>query len=457
MVRNLNVQRVLIAALLLGLVVRVAVIANTGGLEIRIEDEKQYAELAASLLNGRGYSWDTGEPTSLRPPLYPALLAAIWWVTGEGNLQAVRIVQVVIAALTSLVVFFIGRRVFDARVGALAAAATWLYPSFIYANVTVLTETLYTFLLMAFVWAAVVCVDTRRPWPAVACGAVLGLSALTRSVLWPLPLVLCPLLAALLPRGRDRAVLPLLVLLGYVAIVAPWSVRNTQLQGTFTVVDTMGGLNLRMGNYEHTPEDRMWDAVSLTGQESWVYDFTQEAHPEPATEGAKDKWAQRKAIEFMAEHPWTTMRRIVIKFGDFWGLEREFIAGVQQGLYRPPGWFALFTAIAISMSYATIALASIAGMGLSGPPWRRHVLLLIPVLAISGAHSIVFGHSRYHLPLVPILSLYASTLLVDRRWKRWRLRPAATAGALVLVFVLVASWCRQVLVVDGERVLAFFR
>ena len=40
---------------------------------------------------------------------------------------------------------------------------------------------------------------------------------------------------------------------------------------TVTIVDTMGGMNLRMGNYEYTPDDRMWDAVSLQGEKSWVH------------------------------------------------------------------------------------------------------------------------------------------------------------------------------------------
>ena len=26
-----------------------------------------------------------------------------------------------------------------------------------------------------------------------------------------------------------------------------------------------------MGNYEHTPDDRMWDAVALTGEKNWSY------------------------------------------------------------------------------------------------------------------------------------------------------------------------------------------
>ena len=68
--------------------------------------------------------------------------------------------------------------------------------------------------------------------------------------------------------------LPALVLFGFAAAVVPWAIRNTRLQEVTTIVDTMGGINLRMGNYEFTPDDRMWDAVSIKGERNWVYGFT---------------------------------------------------------------------------------------------------------------------------------------------------------------------------------------
>jgi hypothetical protein len=287
---------------------------------------------------------------------------------------------------------------------------------------------------------------------ALVCGLVLGLGALTRSVLWPLPLLFCPLIVAL-SRGAlaRRAALALVVLAGYTAVVAPWAIRNTRLQGVFTVVDTMGGLNLRMGNYEHTPDERMWDAVSLRGEQNWVYAFTQEAHEAPVTEGVKDKWAQRKAFEYMAAHPGTTLRRSAIKFAVFWGLVRSFIAGVQQGLDAPPAWFAYTAAAAILLSYAGVALLGAAGIWLARPEWRVHVLMLLPVVVITGVHALAFGHSRYHVPLVPFLAVYAAGLLHAGAWRTWRSRRGAAVGAALTVLVLIAIWLRQLLFVDADQ------
>jgi 4-amino-4-deoxy-L-arabinose transferase-like glycosyltransferase len=364
----------------------------------------------------------------------------------------VRVVQIALSLLTALVVYDLGRRVFAPGTGVAAAAVCWLYPTLVFLNFTILTETLFTLLLVVFVWLSVRLVQEPKPALALACGLALGLGALTRSVLWPLPVLLCPLMVGLLRGSLSRRIAVVLILFsGYAVLVVPWAIRNTRLQGVLTVVDTMGGMNLRMGNYEHTPDDRMWDAVSLRGEQNWVYAFTQEPHPTPATEGMKDKWAQRKALEYMVAHPGTTIRRAGIKFADLWGLERSFIAGVQQGLYAPPTWFAYAAAAAILLSYAAVAVLGGTGMWLARPAWRAHVLILLPVVVITGVHALAFGHSRYHVPLVPFLALYAAHAWQTRAWRSWRVRQGAAAGAAMTVLVLIVIWLRQVLFVDADR------
>jgi 4-amino-4-deoxy-L-arabinose transferase-like glycosyltransferase len=450
-------RSILMAALIIGLLIRLAILWQTSDLSTKIIDEQQYSQIARSIVAGHGFAWGEGAPTSIRPPLYPGMLAAIWRVAGSENLQAVRAIQILLALATTALVYVLGARIYDARVGRLAAAVCWLYPSFIFFNFLILTETLFTLLLVAFVLVTVLLVQTPRAWLAVGCGVSLGFATLTRSILWPLPLVLCPLLAMLIraPLAR-RLALPCLVAIGYTLIVAPWAIRNTRLQGVPTIVDTMGGINLRMGNYEYTPEDRMWDAVGLTGEQSWVYGIWNDLPGETITEGRKDKWAQRKALEFMRAHPGLTLRRSFIKFADFWGLEREFIAGVQNGLFAPVLWFQVLGSAAIVLGYALVVMAGAAGIWMASPDDRRmQMLLLLPVLVIMGGHSIVFGHSRYHLPLIPIFGLYAAALLtkapafaLSHRFVR--------IGALASVSALLAVWIRQVAVVDLARISSLF-
>jgi hypothetical protein len=219
----------------------------------------------------------------------------------------------------------------------------------------------------------------------------------------------------------------------------------------------MGGLNIWMGNYDHTPEHRMWDAVSLGGNEDLSRALQAEFPAQRLTEGQKDKWAQKNALQYMLANPVTTLRRAMIKFGDFWGLEREFAAGILQGLYSPPSWLGVPATLVIVVAYASVALLFAAGVWLAAPEWRIHLMLLLPVAVIMGVHTVVFGHSRYHVPLIPIMALYGVALLMRARTLDLHSKRLARVGALLSMALLAAIWARQVFLVDDERIKALLQ
>jgi hypothetical protein len=238
----------------------------------------------------------------------------------------------------------------------------------LYAGLLVLTELLFTLFIVLFVILLMATFERPRVRVALLAGATLGAAALTRSVLWPFPIVLVPLLAFTI-RGsaRRRALIAGCCLAGFVIVVGPWSLRNTRLQHVFTVVDSMGGMNLRMGNYEFTPEDRMWDAVALTGERNWSYVLRDKPEARTWTAGQKEKWAQHEGLAYMAAHPGTTIRRSLLKFADFWGLEREMLAALMAGLYHPPRWFAWLASASVLIAYPLVVVGAVLGACLVSP------------------------------------------------------------------------------------------
>lgn len=446
--------RALLLVLLAALGLRLAVLAMTTELTPTIVDEQHYHSLATSIVEGRGFAVESG-PTSLRPPLYPAFVAAIWTATGSRDLQVVRAVQGVLGLATAWLVWVIGRRLWDDRAGLAAAAIVAFYPALVLANSLLLTETLFTFLLAAFLAAEVTLLQRPAAGWAMAAGLLLGLAALTRSVLWPFPLVVAPLLLWMLPARLPRRLgLAALLLLAFAAVVGPWAVRNTRLQGATTVVDTMGGMNLRMGNYEHTPHARIWDAVSMDGDRSWIVGIP--PHPPTGgewTEGKKERWARDEAIRFMLEHPGLTLWRSAIKTADFWALDRDFVAGIQQGLFHPPRWAGLVSSAAMLGAFPMVVALAILGASLASPSdWRAHVVLLLVVLFVTALHAVVFGHPRYRVPLTPILALYAGAAVSSAAWRRlgdgWR----AAAVPVALMLTLLGVWTTQFVVRDLDHV-----
>lgn len=149
-----SVRRWLLALLAVGLLARLAALACTSDLGIRIVDEAHYHTLATSLVEGRGFAFENG-PTSIRPPLYPAFVAAVWAVTGTRSLQAVRAVQIGLALMTTLLVFGLGRDLFGQQAGLAAATLACFYPSLLVSNYLLLTEVLFATLVAAATWAIV--------------------------------------------------------------------------------------------------------------------------------------------------------------------------------------------------------------------------------------------------------------------------------------------------------------
>ncbi len=447
----------LLVVLLLGCLVRAFLVWATAGMPARIADEHHYLEIATSLVEGRGFAFAAG-PTSLRPPLYPYLVAGVWTLTGSHSLVAVRALQVVLGLATAWLAFLIARRVYDARAGVAAAAIVAFYPALLFANVLILTETVFALLVLVVVWAALRLLDRPSLLMAAATGAAVALAALTRSVLWPFPVVLAALVAWWVPGSLVRRLaVGAAVVAGCALVLAPWAVRNTRLQRVPVLVDTMGGMNLRMGNYAHTPHDRIWDAVSMGGDKLWIVGLP----PEPPgggvwTEGQKERWARQEALRFMREHPGLTAWRALIKFGDFWGLDRDFIAGVERGLYHPPALVTAVAGVAMLAAYPVLIVLALWAIVLSPPAdWRAHVLMVGLVLFVCALHTVVFGHPRYRLPLMPVLAVYAGAAWTRLEWAAvWR---RGAWPALAGTAALAALWAIQFAVRDWPAVARLLR
>lgn len=438
---------------------RLLLFISTQNLGLTIIDEQHYVQLALNLINGHGFALEPGHPTSLRPPLYPAFLSLIWWVSGTDSLLLVRIVQGGLSLLSTVILYAISVRLFNPRVAWFAAGAFCFYPSLLGFNVFLLTETVFVTLFLLFIWGYVVLYQTGKMAAAFGSGVVLGLASLTRSMLWPLSFLLGPLILLTLSGGlRRRGQAFGVLLLGFVMVVGPWAARNTLLQGKMTVINTQGGIALLMGNSEVTDLNRAWDPMTLHGERSIFKDLPQTSPDGSAwTEGKKEQWAQQQALHFMKEHPWLTLQRSLVKFANFWGLERTLLAGWQQGLFHVPRPVFFFGALSITASY--VGVMGLAGLGVFCAPAREfgvHVFLLLLALFFAGIHSVTFGHSRYHLPLIPVLMMYAASAVERKSWRslgenKWR-----AMGPVVVWSSLLLIWGREVLVTETSRIRELF-
>jgi 4-amino-4-deoxy-L-arabinose transferase-like glycosyltransferase len=395
-----------------------------------------------------------GTPTSIRPPLFPTLVAAIYEVAGESNFAAVRMFLAALSLLTVVVAYLLGRAAASRPVALWLAGMVCLYPSLLAYNNLLLTEVPFTFLLTSTCLLVVLSIQRRSVALAAAAGLALGLAALTRSVVWLAP----PFLAAYLLitwRGTRywRLAGATAMLAAFAGTVAPWAVRNSRLQDTFVAIDVMGGRNFMMGNYQYTPLHGSWSAIAIEGEQSWIHEVTTTYPPDQrGSQGKIDKLALAQGVKFAREHVGLTLLRSSVKFFDFWGLERELIAGASRGDFGHVLWpILLGLTVLITGSYAAVMFLGILGLVFSPPTNRQaHWLFLCVIGFVCGLHTIAFGHSRYHLPLMPLVLVYTACALSN--WPViWQQRRSARMGlAAGLCSILVAGWVWNFVAVDWE-------
>lgn len=448
-------SRGLVVVLLVGALVRVALWLWWRSNQVLTGDEGDYHGIAERLVQTGTYISADGEPNSLRPPLYPGFVALVYALFGVGNFAAVRAIQAAVSLLTVVVVHRMGREAYGPRVALIASALFCFYPPLLgFANL-ILTETWFTFLFAATALGSVLYLRHGRTRDLALAGLWCGLGALTRSALvyWPPFLILL-----VLALGRESLVRRLVaagtLALVFVAVITPWTIRNTSVQKTFTMIDCMGGRNLMMGNYEYTPMDRTWATIEIKGETAWDQVLAR-ANPEflTATQGQRDKLAMRHGVEFMKSHPWLTAQRALRKFFHFWQLERTLLAGALRGRFGPaPRPVILGLAAVAFLAQGLVMVSALYGGFLAPPADRRiHWLLVLMMGLICGMHTLIFGHSRYHLPLVSVLAIYSASALVSLGaiWanrRTWRF-----VFATILSLALVSSWLIEIFWVDYGR------
>ncbi|MEW6213671.1 MAG: glycosyltransferase family 39 protein [Nitrospirota bacterium] len=441
--------------ILLAFLLRLILLAYFWNKPLKIVDETHYQAIAENILEHHEFSLHTGSPTSMRPPLYPAFLSAIYFLTGGKHINAARIAQIILSLGLVLMVYLLGQKVFNEKVGLMAALIIAIYPSFLFFTHFLLTEVLFTFLFSLFIWFFLVFLETQKSRDIWWTGISLGLGALTRSILYPfIAIVLLYLFIATRDTLRRKVTWMILFIAGCLVTIGPWAVRNTLLYKTFVPVDTMGGFNLFMGNYEHTPLNRAWAAVDLTGDKAWYY-----GHEKTLTgmnEAQKQKWCARMAKEFILSHKLLTLKRDLVKAANFWGLEREIIGGIISGFYPGLDYEALvviLTLLIFSFYVAVMILAIFGLLSNLGQKRRDFIFLLLLLGYFTGIHAIVFGHSRYHLPLIPLLIVLASwslmnfRLILEKR-NRWSFKVAALVS-----ITFISLWVREIIFIDGARYL----
>jgi 4-amino-4-deoxy-L-arabinose transferase-like glycosyltransferase len=387
-------------------------------------DALEYDTVAWNLASGGGFSLEGvggPYPTAFVPPVVPWLVSLIYRAGGHHFFLGL-LLQCAIGALIPLLLAALASATHG---GGVALTAAWLAafdPLLVFFSGYLLTETTFTAALLAAMIASAAWLKTPRPGRAAGAGMLWGLASLTRPTALALPLVVAgwawaPLGLTVAPRDRVRQLLVLA--LGVVLVVGPWTIRNAIALHAFVPVTTGGGRALLDANNPVVWGDpaTRGGANSTYGLEPWASRFRGKSEPEV------DRLARADAVAFLSAHvaDWPAMAGA--KLARFWRVTAE---GGGTGTWQREGsplgsllrrvdpllvWSACVLPFAIWGLFRT----------LQGP---RRWFLSLPVL-VTGyftAVAVVFwGALRMRVPVEPLVLLLAAAGLEDAR-RRWNTR-----------------------------------
>jgi hypothetical protein len=151
----------------------------------------------------------------------------------------------------------------------------------------------------------------------------------------------------------------------------------------------------------------------------------------------------RKGLAFIYGNPLRFMTLGAKKTGYLYGLEiRELTWGYSKNYFgRIPAAALIPAMTVILLSFPTICILALSGVWRGSTYSRRPewLLLLLVILYFTMAHFITFGESRFHLPLIPVLALFAGRITADRvlRWKREK---AVTTCIAIIFAIMSINW-----------------
>jgi len=410
-----RLARLVIAAVVAGVVVRLAF-----GLLYWIDkpltrDETEYLSLARSLAAGDGFVYDEVlQSASFMPfgraPGYPAFLALVGGGSHVSDAvpTSVKVAQAIVGGLGIVMAAVLALRLASPRAAVAAAWLAALYPPLVWTAGYALSEGLFWPIGLLTAWLFDRAADRRasgRATAALACGVICGVGILVRPAL----ILFLPLAGVLLSLRRQWVPLGALAL-GALVVVGPWTIRNYAVHERLMVVASDGGVTFWTGNHPLAiGEGDMAANPAIKGDDARL----RAEHP-GLTEEEMEPIYYQEAFAWIADHPvpWLGLE-----------LRKLFYLIVPIGpsyTLHSTRYFALSL-----LSYLTLLALAVVGARALGPKLARTPGLWLLALSAVAICLVFFPQERFRIPIVdPTLVVVASAAVA-----RWWPVPAGSPGS----------------------------
>jgi hypothetical protein len=423
-------NRALLGILLVALAVRVYLVWRVNGREPNdasrlFGDSIGYDNVAIALLDGDFFSYPA------RVPGYSTFLAVVHVIT-RHDYDRMLYAQAVIGALAVVPTFVLGRKLFDDRVGLLAALGVAVHWGLANESTVLFSEVLYTPVLLCALILLLRVFDVPTAGRAVVAGIAMAAVTLIRPTTIGFAVAVLAVSAVLL--GMRQALrVTLAFAVGMLLLLAPWSIRNSVVHDTYQLSSSIGVLyyGSPIGYDWFVRQDRdfygndegtgVWD-VELNPDRNGGYD----PH---LIEG--DRHLTRLGAEAITDRPATYAWYSLIKAGwlwaggpfDWYGGGYFELSDLQRSWPGSEGVWVLVSRLLFAPALVAVVVL--------WRLWRRLLPLYGVLVYFTVFHGLTWAEIRYSEPLAPLLLILvaAGALALLNRRQRMRRRPSASASS----------------------------
>jgi len=209
-------------------------------------DTNRYEDPALHLLQHGSLAINPTDPrtTALSiTPLYPLFIAGTYKIFGEKNRYALVILQILLSALTILIIYLIAQQLWSQKVALIASLLMALEPLTTLYSQIVLSETLFTFFLVSSLLAFIRFIKTTQFRWALLLGILLTATTMIRPISYYLVFAIILGIGIFKQRislsWSQVLISALLILIPFLSVTSAWKARNENLTGVYVLNDAM--------------------------------------------------------------------------------------------------------------------------------------------------------------------------------------------------------------------------
>jgi tetratricopeptide (TPR) repeat protein len=427
----------LLGCLLLGGCLRIIYLwqfsANTPFFDAPIVDAEMYDQRAQEIASGE---W-IGHQIDYQSPLYAYMLGVLYTIGGHSYLL-VYVVQALLGLVGLFLIFLLGKTVFNETVAIIAVMMALLYGPFVFYESKLLMTTVATCLNLCLLLWLLRALHSPSTLKWLLGGLLLGVTVLIRgNMLFFLPFVLIWLY---LIGGKSRPTFTRragAVLVGTMIAIAPVTLRNYFVGKDFVPIAAHTGITFFMGN---NPEatGTYTKVAGLSGiirhQQEEERRMAEEALGRKLKPSEISAYWYKRGIRFILSQPLQYLRlelKKVLLLLNTLELANNYNFDLERRLV-PVLWL-------MPLPYALISSLALIGI-VWGIRHNKGTMLLALFAAAYGISLLVFFVlSRYRIPVVPVLILFASYagyVMVRAIRKRHLKKVVVGSVALILLLIL---------------------